>query len=175
MTHRIALDFGHGIETIGKSYANFHEWKFNRLVGGYLCEYLDLSGIKYDVLVPEDIDIPLRTRVERANKPYLLLISIHSNAFTDDLSVSGVETWYYSKEGKIAANIFQNNLVGYTGMKDRGIKKCNFYIVKKSRPVAILTESGFYTNTEERERLLTEKFQRRIAFAHFKSIEEYLI
>ena len=169
----IILDYGHGIETLGKRCKNLHEWRFNRDVGDKIESLLKSEKIDFKVLVPEDIDIGLRTRVERAKDiQHDLLISIHGNAF-EDTSVRGVETFYYSQKGKRIAEIFQRHLVAYTGLKDRGIKKANFYIIKKTPKPAILTENGFYTNDLDREYMLSDYGQWEIARAHVEAIKEY--
>ena len=170
----ILLDYGHGKDTPGKRCKGLHEWRFNRQVGRYLELELDSRNINYHVLVPGDDDIGLRTRVELANYiDHDLLISIHGNAFSDP-AVSGIETFYYSRAGRMAADIFQKHLIQRTGWKDRGIKKGNFYIIKKSPKPAILTENGFYTNDNEREKMKDPHWQFEIAFAHADAIEEYL-
>jgi len=104
----IVLDYGHGKETPDKSCEGFDEWIFNRKVGRYLELELKSRNIPYHVLVPEDEDIGLRTRVERSKDvKHDLLISIHGNRFLEDPSVRGIEKFYYSVKGKVAAEIFQ--------------------------------------------------------------------
>jgi len=169
----IVLDYGHGIDTPGKRCMGFEEWKFNRDVGKRVETLLERAGIDYHVLVDEDVDIGLRTRVERAkNVRHDLLISIHGNAF-HDTSVEGIETFYYSQKGRIAAEIFQRHLIDKLGWKDRGIKKANFYIIKKTPKPAILLELGFYTNESERILMSSNLCQNLMAEAIVEAIKEY--
>lgn len=169
----ILLDYGHGQDTPGKRSGDLKEWAFNRSVGTFLELELCHRGIAFSVLVPEPDDVPLRERVQRAKrKGGDLLISIHGNAFRDS-SVSGVETWYYSSEGKRVAKVFQECIVDATGWRDRGVKKGRFYILKHTPMTAILTENGFYTNPEEREKMMDPDWQHRIAMAHADAIELY--
>lgn len=170
----IIIDEGHGMDTPGKRCEELHEWEYNRIIGRYLREELVKRKIDFATLVPEINDIGLYMRVERARKyPKAdLLLSIHGNAFSSP-GASGIETWYYSQKGKEAAKIFQKHLVKALQRKDRGIKKGNFYIIKKSPQVAVLVEIGFYTNPEERKLMLTEDWQRKAAGALADSIQEY--
>ena len=171
----VILDYGHGYDTEGKSYAGFEEWNFNRKVGRYIELELHHRKIPYHVLVPEKRDIGLKTRVERAEAiDHDLLISIHGNAFKDDLSVSGIETWYYSKVGKKCAQVLQDKLIQRMGWNDRGIKKGNFTIVKKTPITAILSENGFYTNHADRILMSDDFWQYSIAMSHAEAIEEIL-
>ena len=87
----VLLDNGHGKDTPGKrsplwpDNRQLFEYEFNRSIVNriaYLCAY---SNIPYGILVPEIEDIPLSTRVTRANivaqkHPGTFLISIHANA-----------------------------------------------------------------------------------------------
>lgn len=161
----ILIDEGHGCDTHGKRAGNLHEWEFNRKVGKF-CELVCLKwGVEHQILVPEEKDIGLRTRVVRASEsPARFLVSIHGNAFKDE-SVHGLETWYYSLKGKTFATIMQRELVTALGWKDRGIKKGNFTIIKKTPQIACLVELGFYTNPEQREEMLKEENQYAMARA----------
>ena len=171
----ILLDYGHGWDTPGKKWKDLEEWKFNRQVGDWLCLELDKRRIEYDILVPEDDDIGLRTRVERAKQsPAKLLVSIHGNAFPKDTSVHGLEVFYYSSKGKKFAEILQRELVCALGWRDRGVKKANFTIIKKTPQIAVLSENGFYTNDIQREKMLKPEIQYKIGWAHANAIEQYI-
>ncbi|MBO5980562.1 MAG: N-acetylmuramoyl-L-alanine amidase, partial [Bacteroidales bacterium] len=100
----IILDNGHGCDTPGKrspvwedgSY--LQEWKYCRAIVQKIARGLKEAGIPNHILVPEDYDIPLRTRVQRANKiaaqygiSQTLLISVHLNAAQLTNTASGWE------------------------------------------------------------------------------------
>ena len=88
----VLLDNGHGKDTAGKRSpvwadgSQLFEYEFNRDIVRRIAEKLDLYGIPYRILVPEENDISLSERVKRANqiakdndgKVYVL--SIHANA-----------------------------------------------------------------------------------------------
>lgn len=84
----VILDNGHGVNTPGKCSPDksLLEYKWAReIVDRLMTEFAKL-GIKSVKLVPENIDIPLKERVRRANQIYrengkqAILISIHCNA-----------------------------------------------------------------------------------------------
>jgi len=172
------LDNGHGLNTknkesiIWKDGTQLKEYQFNRDIVKYLSFMLRESNIDFEILVPELRDVALRERVSRANElgkhRDSILISVHSNQFTDE-KVFGFETHYY-KSGLKIAEIFQK----YTGTlsKDRGIKQSNFYIIKNTSMSAILTENGFYSNEKQCKDLLNPQFQYNIAEQHFRAILE---
>ena len=177
MSKLFILDQGHGKDTLGKSYKDLEEWKFNRFVLKYLTFELGYKEIPYHVLVPEDYDVSLRTRVNRANKlaeeNECFLLSIHGNAFYEEgfEKVDGIETWYYSEVGKEYARIFQEDLIEELEWKDRGLKQGNFTIIKETIMPAVLVELGFYTNDVEREKMLDAEYQYKMGVSLAKSIE----
>lgn len=171
------LDNGHGNNTDGKrspiwkDRSQLLEYDFNRNIVKYLSFMLRQSEINYEILVPELIDISLKERVKRANliakNRKAILISIHGNAFVKE-TVNGFESHYFSEGGKGIAEVFQKR-IGKLG-NDRGIKQSNFYILKHTSMLAILTENGFYTNEIECKKMQSSRFQYEIANEHLKAI-----
>lgn len=87
----IILDNGHGIDTAGKRSPDgkLREYLYARTVVKRLKPAFESMGYDVHILVPEDKDISLSTRVARADAVYLqnkryydtiLLLSIHCNA-----------------------------------------------------------------------------------------------
>jgi N-acetylmuramoyl-L-alanine amidase len=178
------LDNGHGNNTAGKRSPKFDdgsqllEYEFNRFIVNELAKQLTAAGIANVVLVPEQHDISLKERIERANNVQSLfpkfLISVHANAEGDFWGkASGIETFYYetSKLGRETAAIFQSEFIEELGWKDRGIKTANFYMIKHSKMPAILTETGFYSNKVEAKALLDTNVRLRIVQAFMEAIQ----
>lgn len=191
------LDNGHGIKTKGKrspfygpdGRTQFREYEFNRDIVNRIIEQLEQIGVKYFNVVPEvDVADFLVERVERANDFRSALpkiyVSVHSNAGPADSendwtlpSIKGIETWYFhgSKRGQKVASIFQKHLIAETGFVSRGLKSRatgQFYVIRKTRMTAILTENGFYNNQAECMELMTDEVRQKIADAHVKAILE---
>lgn len=190
------LDNGHGSKTAGKRSPVFDdgetqlfEYEFNRDIVKRIMDALDKEEISYFNVVPEvDIDNFLQGRVDRANakKSELpkLYLSIHSNAAPAQNSrswgssgVHGIETWYYhgSKKGQKIASVFQRKIVEKTGWRSRGLKskpKGQFFVLKKTRMTAVLTENGFYNNKAQAAELMKDEVRQQIADAHIEAILE---
>jgi N-acetylmuramoyl-L-alanine amidase len=181
------LDNGHGVDTPGKRSPRltdgrqFREYLFNREVVTLMMSMLEQQDLKAHRLVPEEEDIPLSTRVARANAlnrtQLCVLVAVHSNAYGDGRHFTvprGIETYYHesSEAGKRIAEMFQENLIQVTGWKDRGIRRGDFQILRQTAMPAILTENGFYTNREQCEYLLDPDWRERIAAAHVEAIRE---
>lgn len=190
------LDNGHGKQTAGKRSPVFDdgetqlfEYEFNRDIVRRIIIELDKVGVQYYNVVPEvDIGDFLQGRVDRANKKRSelkkLYLSIHSNAAParssrdwGPASVSGIETWFYhgSKRGQKLAGIFQKHLLEQTGWKNRHLKsrpKRQFFVLRKTRMTAVLTENGFYNNEEQAADLMKDSIRQKIADAHVAAILE---
>ncbi len=190
------LDNGHGSLTAGKrspvfddGVTQFMEYEFNRDIVNRIIKQLDEKGVKYFNVVPEvEIDNFLQGRVDRANakKSDLpkIFLSVHSNAAPAKSSndwapdtISGIETWFYhgSKKGQKIASVFQKHLVEKTGLKNRHLKsrpESQFYVLRKTKMVSVLTENGFYNNKSECEKLINPEFRQKVADAHVAAILE---
>lgn len=190
------LDNGHGQKTAGKRSPVFDdgnsqllEYEFNRDIVRRIALELDKHGISYYNVVPEtDIDDFLQGRVDRANgfetELPKLFVSVHSNAaparssnhWASD-SIKGIETWHYhgSKRGQLMASIFQRHLIEKTKFNNRHLKsrpESQFYVLRKTKMTAVLTENGFYNNKNEALNLMKEEVRQKIADAHVAAILE---
>lgn len=106
-----------------------------------------------------------------------LVISIHQNSYTTP-EVYGAQCFYHtnSSEGKQLASIIQNQIIISTNQtKIRPIKGNNDYYLLKHSPVpTVIVECGFLSNPEEEKLLLTEDYQRKMAWAIHLGILQYL-
>ena len=189
----VILDAGHGIDTPGKrspvwsNGTQLFEWKFNRNIVDYIIGYLEVANISYVKLIEESQDIPLKERVDRINsifKEYkdkykIYLVSIHGNAADNAPTANGIEVFTSIGETKsdTIAEVFYSKLknLGWKmrpNRSNKGGKEENFYILKNSHCPAVLTENGFYTNEEECKKMLDFYWQKEIALAHYKAIQD---
>lgn len=190
------LDNGHGKLTKGKRSPIFDdgetrlfEYEFNRDIVRRIVGKLDEIGVKYFVTVPEiDVDNFLEERVARANAKRSILpkifVSVHSNAAPArsanswaSASIRGIETWHFhgSKKGQKIAGVFQKHLLAQTGWKNRHLKSRpsnQFFVLRKTRMPAILTENGFYNNETQAKDLMKDSVRQKIADAHIAAILE---
>jgi N-acetylmuramoyl-L-alanine amidase len=185
---------GHGRKQRGKRSPRledgkrFEEWRWNRDIKDRILAELDERGVQYFDVVPEDnVGSFLLEAVKRANQKQSDLpkvyLSIHANAGPAPNSESwqtiahGTETWYYhfSARGRRAAQIFQRHLVAATGFRNRHLRSRptqQFYELRATKMVAILTESGFYNHPIEVHQLMDPAMMDAIAAAHVDAIME---
>lgn len=182
---KIAIDDGHGMETAGKRTPAFsdgsvmRENEFNRAVVSYLHDELIRNGFSVMLTAPEDTDISLATRVQRANDAHAdYFISVHANAFGNGWNdANGVESFVHAlNDAKTTslARCVQHELVRETGLRDRGVKENpTLYVLRKTTMPAVLCECGFMTNVIEAKLLKSDAYRKKCAVAICRGICSY--
>lgn len=187
------LDNGHDIKQTGKrsvifddGKTQFLEWEFNYDIVKRISVLLDKACVANHILVPDaDKQRVLLTkgRIKRANEfksnlPCIYL-SIHSNAAPTGKSgwsnTTGIEVWHHANNlvAQKMAMIFLKELVGMLGWKDRGLKDHlikRLAVLTRTNMLALLTETGFFTNKQQAADLMKDEVRQAIAVAHVKAI-----
>ncbi|MEA1924911.1 MAG: N-acetylmuramoyl-L-alanine amidase [Candidatus Altiarchaeota archaeon] len=140
---------------------------------------LEASGITVILTRSTDTYVSLSERVNIANNANAdLFVSIHCNAFTDP-SAHGTETWYSSSapdpdKAKKLAEFVQSELLSQLGLRDRGVKKNGFYVIKYTDMPSCLAELAFISNPNEEVLLADPSFQQKAARGIYEGIMDYL-
>ena len=190
----IILDNGHGIDTRGKRSPIWEdgsylmEWEYCRAIVKEIAKGLKAVGIPCHILVPEALDIPLRTRVNRANKiasqngiAQTLLISVHLNAARENNTASGWEIHTSPGETKSDeyARIFWETAKDILGERFpmRGDfedgnpdRDSSFAILRDTACPAVLTENLFMNTEKDCRFLMSEEGEKAIIDIHLQSI-----
>lgn len=185
----VIIDPGHGGKDPGKvGTAGTLEKELNLKIALYLKEILENQDIKVIMTRTKDNDLSktstnfkvsdMKERVALIQKSNAdLVISIHQNSYTSD-DVYGAQCFYHtnSSEGKELASIIQNQIITSTNQtKIREIKGNHDYYLLKNSPIpTVITECGFLSNPKEEQLLLTEEYQRRMAWAIHLGVLQYL-
>ena len=188
----IILDNGHGKETPGKRSpkwkdgSQFFEWEFNRDIVNRIAEKLQKLNISHFILVPEEKDISLTERANRANKinkqykNKCFLISIHANAGGG----TGWEVWTSvgtTKSDSIATVFWNEMKMEFPQQKmrldttDNDVdKESNFTILYKTNCPAILTENFFMDTEKDCKLIMSNAGRQKIANAHVRAIQKVI-
>ena len=185
----IIIDPGHGGKDPGKvGTKGTLEKDINLKIALYLKEILKNQDI--NVIMTRDKDMDLSTastnwKISDMNKRItfiqesnaVLVISIHQNSYTSP-EVYGAQCFYRSNstEGEQLASIVQNQIITSTNQtKIRNIKNNDdYYLLKHSPLPTVIVECGFLSNPEEEKLLLTDEYQRKMAWAIHLGILQYL-
>ena len=193
---KILLDPGHGLNTPGKRSPDgtFLEANYNREIANQTLRQLQAKGHDAQLLVPEPEDIPLKERVRRVNahcaalgKTNVILISIHVNAAGNGSKWMNATGWScYTCKGqtqsdKLADCLYQAAIKNFPGKRIRTDYSDNdpdweenFYLLRKTLCVAVLSENFFMDSHSDLECLQSRAGKQAIIDTHVEGIIEYL-
>ena len=201
---KILVDNGHGNNTEGKRspYSlckvepaiDYYEYKWNREIAKPIVDGLKELGYNADLLVPEDIDVSLTERANRVNEVCeeygsgnVILISIHANASGNGQKWMAAKGWSAyttrgtTKSDTIAEYLYAEAEKNFVGRKIRTDKsdgdkdwEDNFYICRKSKCPAVLTENFFYDHVDDIKYILSEEGRKAVIKTHIDGITNYI-
>ena len=189
----IILDAGHGGMDGGCSSANGDvEKNINLAILLDLRELLRASG--YEVIVTRDADVSIHdagvegianqkssdmdNRLEIFNSVEgAICLSIHQNQFTDP-QYSGAQMFYADTNSQSAglAQEIQNQFVAFLQPENkRESKLCGkeLFLCYYSKNPTVMAECGFLSNPEEAALLVTEEYQRKVAFTLYAALVQH--
>lgn len=171
----LVLDAGHGGKDVGANPAGVEEKKVNLAFTLGIGKQLKALGYKVRYTRDDDTFVKLAERASYANKHKAhLFISVHCNS-SDSTSAQGIEVYYNGRSG--ASQLAEQVLASMTGRlkaKDRGCKLGNLAVLNKTEMPAILIETGFLSNAEERAKLLDKSYQDKLIAAVVSGIDAYI-
>lgn len=189
----VILDNGHGSNTPGKCSPDksLREYAYAREIVKRVSEELSNRGIKNHILVPEEIDISLKERCNRANKIYrdnnkkAILISVHCNAAGADGKWHTARGWQVcisknaSSNSKRLSNCLFDNASQYEFKMRQPLPNQKYWvqnlaICRDTNCPAVLTENLFQDNKQDVEFLLSERGKQTIVDLHINGIINYL-
>lgn len=118
----------------------------------------------------------LQARVNVANAAGAdLFVSIHNNA-SRSRRARGTETWaaWNDTAGRGLGSAVQRAVVQRTGLRNRGAKAIDFYVLKWSNMPAVLIEGGFITNRADARLLSNPAFRRKLVAGMVTGIQRWL-
>ena len=173
----VIIDPGHGGKDSGAlGIGGAREKDVILPIGKRLGEILQQNGVQVILTRDSDYFVTLPGRVqlaERANAD--VFVSIHANsAGASRPDVNGLEVYYYDS-GLSLARIVRSSILQSIGtLKDRGVRRARFYVLRKSSMPSILVETGYMTGREDMARLRTSAYQNQMAEAIARGVLQYL-
>ena len=103
-----------------------------------------------------------------------IVISIHLNAFVHE-EIRGGQVFFQNNENsKRLAEFVQNRFNILTGVQ-RKVKYGDYFILNNSNYFGIIVECGFLSNNMERNLLVKEEYQKKIADSIKVGVVDYFI
>ena len=194
---KILLDPGHGSNTAGKRSpdGSLLEYAYTREIASLVYHGLHREGIDAEIIVREEVDVPLSERIRRVNEACrehgaanVLLVSIHVNAAGDGSQWQSSTGWEcYTSPGKTKADKLATCIYEEASLYIPEVsrmrpdfsdadpdKEARFYMLMHSKCPAVLTENLFMDNKSDCKYLLSLKGKAAIANIHVKGIRKYL-
>jgi N-acetylmuramoyl-L-alanine amidase len=173
----VAIDPGHGGRDPGAvGIGGLQEKNVVFPVSVRVAELLRQAGVDVVMTRTSDLTLDLEPRVNIANNANAtIFLSIHANAISMSRpDVNGVETYYYSENGRRLASIIHANVQPASGLGNRGVKQARFFVLRHTAMPAALLELGFVTGAEDVVKLRDPAWQERIAQAIAQGLLQYL-
>lgn len=163
---KIVLDAGHGGKDNGTSYEGEKEKDINLAVVEKMKEILEQNGVTVVLTRATDVFISLDERVDIANQIEAdLFISIHCNDYPQDTSIKGLECYF--PEGSIDGESYAKSIIEILkkrgNITTRNAKSEDYRVLRNTKMPAVLIELGFISNREERESLVNNDYQKKLA------------
>jgi N-acetylmuramoyl-L-alanine amidase len=144
-------------------------------IGVRVAQILQQNGVQAVMTRNSDYFVTLQGRVDMADRANAdVFVSIHANsAGSARPDVNGLETYYFDS-GLGLARIVHNNILQSLNIRDRGVRKARFYVLRKSSMPSILVETGYMTGQQDISQLQTPQYQAQMAQAIARGILQYL-
>nr|WP_267871670.1 N-acetylmuramoyl-L-alanine amidase [Nostoc sp. CHAB 5715] len=172
----VLIDPGHGGKDPGAvGLGGLREKDIILPISKRIAQVLQQNGVQVVMTRDSDYFVTLPGRVqlaERANAD--VFVSIHANAVGPGRSdVSGLETYYYGS-GLGLARTVHNSILQSVNVRDRGVRRARFYVLRKSSMPSILVETGYLTGRDDNPKLRTSAYQNQMADAIARGVLQYL-
>ena len=175
--YTVVLDAGHGGEDGGTVEQTATEKEINLAVVLKMRELLENQGICVVLTREQDIFIKLEEGVRVANGEKAdLFVSIHCNYYEKDSSIYGLECYYCkgTEDGKYYAERILDTIEKSGEIVSRNAKPSGYYILKNTTVPAVLVETGYLSNYNERNQLISGEYQGKLAQELVEGIVEGL-
>lgn len=192
---KILIDNGHGENTPGKRSPDgkFREYLYAREVAVAIERRLLMQGYDVELITRETIDVPLEERARRVNEicgrvgaGNVVLVSIHCNASKNGEWGKARGWSAYTSKGKTKSDEFATmlyveaakNFTGQTIRKEFSDGDPDweegFYILRKTKCPAVLTENFFMDNEQDLAYILSKEGYEAVVTTHVEAIKKYV-
>jgi len=190
---KVLIDNGHGAETPGKRSpdGSLREYAYTREIAIRVAIRLQQAGIDAIRIVPEETDVSLAERVDRADRAYAeagkqaILVSIHCNAMGSGAEWMPARGWSVfvggnasQKSKRLARAMAQAALSKKVKVRQPSRQvlywTSDLYICRKTNCPAVLVENFFQDNREDVDFLLSEAGKQCVTDIIAEGIINYL-
>ena len=179
----IVVDPGHGgVDGGAESPSGVMEAGLNLTVSKLLRRELEALGYRVTLTREDESALAagknadLAARRDIMNRDNVMaVVSIHMNKFSD-CAVHGPMAFYMegSDEGARLAKLTIDSVTDAIGAPRRHANPGDYYVIRESRPPAVLVECGFLSNSSDEALLQQPEYQRKLARGIARGVHAYL-
>lgn len=174
---RVVLDAAHGGEGCSDNVGSrgTREKDMNLDIVMKLKGLLSDDGAEVITTRDSDTGMVLSDRASLSNeKRPDFFLSVGQNSFPNP-SASGTEIYYYrgDAQGEKLADIIMKEVSQSLGLRNRGIRTADFFLLREVKASAILIQLLYISNSKDEELLMDEEFRLNAAKAIHRAIREY--
>jgi N-acetylmuramoyl-L-alanine amidase len=171
----VVIDPGHGGKDPGAiGIGGVREKDIVLSISQDVTRFLEQQGVRVMMTRNSDYFVSLQGRADMANRARAnVFVSLHANAVGGGRShVNGLEVYYYGNRS--LADAIHRSILRTVNVRDRGVRRARFYVLRKTRMAATLVETGYVTGVEDVVKLRDANYQRQMAEAITRGIIDYL-
>jgi N-acetylmuramoyl-L-alanine amidase len=172
----VMIDPGHGGKDPGAiGIGGLREKDVILPISQKVAEILRKNGVNAVLTRNSDFFVSLQGRVVMSERRDAdLFVSIHANSMgLSRPDINGLEVYYYDS-GKGLADAVRKGITQKVKIRDRGIRRARFYVLRKTSMPAILVETGYVTGREDASKLKQTSFRNQMAEGIADGILRYL-
>ena len=170
----VVVDAGHGGKDVGATREGVYEKNMTLSIALKVRDALQKLG--YQVVMTHATDKFLElseiTGITNKVKPDVF-VSVHINSSTNP-SIHGIETYFFTPQSRALADAVHQQMVSRINAPDRYVRSARFYVIRHTDVPAILCETGYISNTTERNELLSAERQQATADAIARGVTYFL-
>lgn len=174
---KLVLDAAHGGESCSDSRGSLgsREKDINLDIVLKLKDLLSADGAEVFATRSSDVSMVLSDRAGISNeKRPDFFLSIGQNSFPNS-SASGTEIYYYrgDVQGEKLASLIIEELCSSLGVKNRGVRTADFYLLREVKASALIIQLLYISNPNDEALLIDENFRQNAAKAIYGAIRKY--
>ncbi len=172
----VIVDPGHGGKDPGAiGLGGLQEKDVIMPIAQQVASILEQQGVQAVLTRRSDYFVDLAPRVAMAERMNAdLFVSIHANSMgLSRPDISGLETYYYSSGQRLAQTI-HNSISQSMDVKNRGVRRARFFVLRKTSMPSVLVEVGFVTGREDAVKLSNPTYRSQMAEAIARGILQYI-
>ncbi|MED3662649.1 SH3 domain-containing protein [Ureibacillus sp. FSL K6-8385] len=170
----IVIDPGHGGNDQGTAgLRNTIEKEITLKTAELLKSKLQQAGANVYLTRESDVYVALQKRVSLAHQHGAdAFVSIHYDA-SEDRTVSGFTTYYFHSYQESLAQYVHDGLTKQVDLRDRGIQKGNYLVLRENKQNAVLIELGYLSNPREEKTIDTDLFREKATMGIYEGLLKY--